>query len=105
MIEKKVISIEITPCFVIETSNGKTRLGTFYGKDSNEFESIYSISLVDIKEGDYFLRGRMIGEGFIQINYVKMDDKDIKKYFPKLKEKQIDIFSDLAKTSFFSQER
>jgi hypothetical protein len=100
MIEKKVYSIEIIPCFILENSQGKVLLAT-RSKNSNGFRTVDSAPLVNFKEGDYLFRSRMVGEGFEQINYTKMDEKDIKKYFLEARKEPEDRFSKFAGTSLF----
>jgi hypothetical protein len=104
MIEKKVLSIEITPCSIMEISNGKALLST-KEKDSHGFMTIDSAPITNFKEGDYLFMSKMVGEGFVQINYTKMNDKDIKKYFPSVKKEPEDLFSKYAGTSLFPDKK
>jgi hypothetical protein len=104
MVEKKVKSIEITPCYIEEISQEKALLVT-KGKDSHGFRTVDSSPLVNFKEGDYLFRGRMVGEGFEYINYVKMNEKEIKKYFPEAKTQPEDLFSKFAGTALFPDKK
>jgi len=104
MIEKKVNSIEITPCSIMEISNGKALLLT-KEKDSHGFSTIDSAPILNFKEGDYLFMSKMIGEGFVQINYTKMNDKEIKKYFPDARKEPEDLFSKYAGTSLFPDKK
>jgi hypothetical protein len=104
MIEKKVYSIEITPCYVHETELGKIQhriILVTKDKNSHGFLAVDSAPLINFKDGDYLFMSRMVGEGFEQINYIKMDEKDIKKYFPEARKEPKDIFSKFAGTSLF----
>jgi hypothetical protein len=51
-------------------------------KNLDDFQTIDSASLANFKEGDYLFMTKKSGEGFVQTNYSKMDENDIKKYFP-----------------------
>jgi hypothetical protein len=98
MIEKKITSIEIFPCFILYKNKDKTILEI--DKSPQGIKNVDSAPLINFERGDYLFMSKIVGEGFIQYNYVKMDEKDIKKYFPKLKEPE-DRFSRFAGTSVF----
>jgi hypothetical protein len=48
---------------------------------------------------------KMVGEGFIQINYIKMNETDVKKYFPEARIGPKDIFSRFAGTALFPDKK
>lgn len=91
---EEVYGIDITPCRISEKSSYKTVLMSSYG----EIREVDSSPLVNFKKNDCLFMGRMIGKGFIQLNYTKMDKEEIKKYFPK---KPKDRFSKFAGTELF----
>lgn len=105
MIEKKVKSIVIIPLYLLEKTSDKARfvLGEkdVRRKGLSKLTTFDSVLLTDFKEGDYLFMGRMIGEGFEQINYIKMDEKDIKKYFPEARKEPKNRFSRFAGTALF----
>jgi len=78
MIEKKVYFIEVIPFRIVKKNSDKTLIISSKGN----YKNIDSAPLVNFKEGDYLLMSRMVGEGFVQINYFKRDDQKIRRYFP-----------------------
>jgi hypothetical protein len=83
MIENKVKSIKITPIRLLEqpVDHKCIEVITYRGKQL----FINSSDIVDFKKGDYLFMSKMVGAGFSQINYTKMDEKEIKRYFSKEK--------------------
>jgi hypothetical protein len=88
MIERKLKSIEITPCYILDKGSNKVLLLT-RDKDFNDFKTMDSAPFVNFKKGDYLFMSKMIGKGFVQIDYALMEDAEIVIYFPKKEEKII----------------
>lgn len=82
MIEKKVESIEITPCYLLDKSPNRVLLLT-RNNDFNDFVTMDSAPLADFKKGDYLFMSKTTGKGFAQLNYTLMEDAEIGIYFPK----------------------
>lgn len=104
MVNKKVKSIEITPCYIEEMMQGKAMLAII-NNGSHEVQTVDSAPLVHFKEGEYLFMSRMTGEGFVQINYTRMDEKDIKKYFPDARKQPKDLFSKFAGSALFPDKK
>ncbi|MFH1503405.1 MAG: hypothetical protein ABIE36_01995 [Candidatus Diapherotrites archaeon] len=71
MIKNDTYFIKVTPYRILEKKPHKTLIVS----DRGFCKSVNPVSLTDFKKGDYILRSVMIGGGFIQIEYFKMDDK------------------------------
>lgn len=104
MVEKKVHSIEITLGYIYMKREGKTLIIMCEG-NWNKYKNVDSAPLENFKNGDYIFIGKMIGKGFEQINYVKMDESEIKKYFPYARKEPKDLFSKFAGTSLFPDKK
>jgi len=79
MIKKDIYFIEVIPFRILEKDFKKTLIVSNKGC----YKRVDSAPLLDFKEGDYLLKSTLIGEGFIRINYFKVDDKKIKENFQK----------------------
>jgi len=79
MIKKEVYFIEVIPFRIVKKNPDTTLMISSKGN----YKNVDSAPLMNFKEGDYLLMSRMIGEGFVQINYFKRDDKKIIEYFQK----------------------
>jgi len=79
MIKKEIYFLEVIPFRIIRKNSDKTLMISSKGN----YKNVDSAPLMNFKENDYLLMSRMIGEGFIQINYFKRDDKKIIEYFQK----------------------
>lgn len=100
MIEEKVHSTEIIPIYILHKRPIRTTV--LIGEEDkkadthSKYKTLDSAILVNFKEGDYLIMSREVGENFVHINYTRMNEEDIKKYFPEAKKEPKDIFSKLV---------
>lgn len=97
MIEKEVYFIEVIPFRIVKKNSDKTLMISSRG----DYKNVDSAPLMNFKENDYLLMSRIIGEGFVQINYFKRDDKKIREYFQKRGLEN--LFSRFRGTALFPQ--
>lgn len=96
----EVKSIVITPYQIIEKGKNLTLMVSHKG----EYKKISDgeILMKDFNKGDYVFQSKLTGSGIVQYNYIKMNQREIKKYFPEQEEPR-DFFTDPKYEKFFKK--
>ena len=77
MIKTYTYLIHITPFRVLEKDSKRTTIIS----NKEDYLKIHSSRLSDFEKDEYLFRSVLVGESFVQINYLKWDEKKMAKPF------------------------